>query len=1161
MIKAIIRLGGKRLMIAASFLLLFSISAAAQKVTLNVQNKPLKEVLAAITRQTDYNFVYSDALQEINFPVTFKCDGMDLKTVLQNILSGQKIAYKIVNKNVALSPEKIVPQTQQRGTDSFLLKGKITDENGEALPGVTILNVNTKEGAWSDENGNYQIKVDVGDVLNISTIGMTTQEMQIASKSTILNIKMKTDVISLDNVVVTGYQTISKERSTGAFAKVDPQKLELKRNNNLSSILEGEVAGYVNGQIRGISTMNAISNPLVVIDGFPVENTTMDRTGETTESMPDLNPNDIESITILKDAAAASIYGARAANGVIVITTKKAMKGKTDISFSTTYTVQPYYHYNNNMTNSSDIVSLEKYWGSKNTALQAGGASAIKEAADIRENSGSYPNTGVDLLLDMYTGKITQSEAETKLNQLASNGYRYYDQAEKYSKRNSVYQQYNLRVSKTTDNNSTSFSTTYWDNKYEDIHHNDWKLGMNLSNSMNITKWLHSDMSVYLKYGKEKTQTYDLYSPNFNALPYNSLVNDDGSYVEAPSKNNKERNDLITKYGLIDETIVPMDELGYNLGKSKSFETRANAKIRVDFTKWLNYNVMFQYERTIDKYELMSDVNSYNLRCLINNFTTQSYGRLVYNLPNGNSMFKQNQEKEAYDFRQQLNFNKTFGKHNIVVIAGQEMRHSKYYYDNRTYYGYDPELLTWPTINEQSLSYVSGLLGAAILSNNPTNKELLNRFVSFYSNASYTFNDKYVLSGSIRWDKSNLWGTTAKYQNRPLWSVGGSWNISKEKFFNISFIDMLKLRASYGIGGNIGRNTAPYLVAGYYSAYDVIGLAGYVKSPPNKDIRWEKTTTINVGLDFAMFGNRLNGTLEYYNKKSDDLLAMINGSPTMGFGTSVLTTNNGAMKNNGFELTLNGNVINHKNFGWNSTVLYSYNKNEVTKISMEPFNYSTRFTMPSSFPMQGHSLYGLYAYKWAGLSEKGDPQVYDAEGNVSTGPVQDTKAVYYAGTTVPVHNLTFTNVLHYKNIEFSAMIVMQAGHKLRDINIPDINMANGKITSTSNDIMDRWQKAGDENYTDIPRLLFTNDAEYNTHRAEIYSYSDKFIYNASNVRIRNISIAYRFPEKWCRKLTLSNARIQFNVENVATFAFDHKALYSLGGKIKPNYVGGLYLNF
>ncbi len=1041
------------------------------------------------------------------------------------------------------------------------ITGVVFDDQDTPLIGATVLVKGTQTGAVTDLDGRFSLKAAKGDVLVVSYIGMLSKEVTVTEQKN-YKISLTSNTELLNEVVVTGYQTLSKERSTGAFSKVSTKKLETKRLDNLKSILEGQVAGYVDGKIRGVTTMNAVANPMVVIDGFPVENTSMDRSGRTTENMPDLNPEDIESVTILKDAAAASIYGARAANGVIVITTKRAKEGKAEVSFSSTFTVQPYSYYKDRLTNAADIVALQREWASSNTLLQAGGESAMQVAGSLRDD-GAYPSKGVDILLDMYTNKISQAEGNRLLDELASKGYQYYDQAEKYGKRNPFYQQYNLRVAQSTERNAFSFSSTYWNNQYEDIHHDDWKLGFNINNSLKVTKWMQLDLGMYLKYGKQNTQSYDLFNPEFSAVAYDGLVNPDGSYISAVSQIKKENRDLIARYGLHEEIITPMRELGYNLGEMKDLETRAFAKLKIDFTSWLNYNVMFQYETSDSDYMSLMNKESNRMQAMINKFATESNGSVKYNLPNGHARYTNANQKRSYNFRQQLNFNKTFAeKHNLVWILGQEIRDTKLTYEDSTVYGYDPELLTWNNINAKELSSISGILGYASLDQNSigSERELVNRFVSFYSNASYTFDDKYVVSGSLRWDRSNLWGTSSKYQKKPLWSVGGSWNIDKESFFHLAPVNMLKLRASYGVGGNIGRNTAPYLIAKYYPSNVVDGLYGMVTTPPNKDIRWEKTTTIDVGVDFALFNHRLSGSVDYYHKNSVDLLANINGSPTQGFGYSTLTTNNGKMKNHGIEITLNGQLIRTKDFSWESSLIYSFNKNKVTAVNVKPGQWNSRITMPTSYPMEGKPLNGIYAYPWAGLDENGDPQVYDQDGNITSKAVQNADALRYCGTTVPVHSGSWNNVLRYKDFEFSALIIFDAGHKLRSSRVPSINMGDGRIVATDKSIVDRWQKPGDQ--TDVPRLLFANDkTNYNTYRSELWAYSDKFVCNASNIRLNNLSLAYRVPAQWCKKVYLSNARVQFNVENVGVLAFDKDAHYDLGGKVKPNFVWGLYLNF
>ena len=1054
----------------------------------------------------------------------------------------------------------VIPAYAQASSGTAEAKGIVADVDGEPLPGVTVTQTGSNNVVVTDIDGAYLIKVPSGSIIEFTYIGKNPAKVTV-SKSGTYNVTLYDNETMLDEVMVTGYSSISKAQSTGSFQKISGESLQLRRMDNLEDILEGNIAGYVDGKIRGITTMNAIANPLVVIDGFPVENTSMNRVGSTTENMPDLNPEDIESVTVLKDAAAASIYGARAANGVIVITTKKAQQGR-EISFSATLTTQKYSDYVSNRTNAADVIALERAWAAQYPELLAGGASAAKVADDLR--LGAVPSMGVNTLLDMYTGAISMDEGNARLNSLASLGYNYYDQVKEYGKRNPFHQQYNLRVAQSSDRNSFNASATYWKHNYEDVNHGDHSLGINITDQMKLASWLTADIGAYIKYGRENLQKYDLLNPGFNFLPYDGLVANDGSYIAAPSPSNASRRETIAQNGMVPEVLVPMDELGYGVSKAKSLDTRMFAKLRFNLTSWLTYDAQFQYETGNTDTDYLQKRNSYNVTSLLNNFVTRdSYsGKLLYNLPEGDMMYRTSMKSRGYDFRHQLNFNYRLNDlHNLLVFIGQEVRENRITYTDNTYFGYDPELLTWQPFNQKTLAYMSGILGAAQLnmSNMESMHEITNRFVSFYGNASYSLADKYNITGSLRWDRSNLWGTSSKYQNKPIWSVGASWNMNREAFLSqLWWMNNLQLRASYGIGGNIGRNTAPYLTAQYLSG--AFGTVGMVIAPPNKDIRWEKTRTINVGVDFDLLRNRLWGSIDYYHKKSTDLLALINGSPTQGFGFNTLTTNNGAMNNQGFELRLSGQIIRNKNLTWTSTLLYALNHNKVKSISIEPTLYNSRLTFPTSYPTVGNPYNGIYAYRWAGVSPEGEPQIYDAEGNVTTEDIRDVDAIVYCGTTVPPHSGSFSNVVKWKDFEFSAMITFAFGHKLRDTLTPNISMTSGRITSTSKDIMKAWTKPGDEAHTDVPRLLFSNNTDnYNSYRSSLYSYSDLFIYDASNIRIRDIGVSYILPSQLSRKAAFKLVKFRVSVENVATIAMDSKAHYLLGGKENPNFVFSLNL--
>jgi TonB-linked SusC/RagA family outer membrane protein len=1076
---------------------------------------------------------------------------------------------------------------QYGNTSKIKVSGIITDTQGEALIGatVTLRSSNNKvTGALSDMDGHYSIIVNSeSDKLEFSYIGFQSQ-IYTVGKNKSLNVTLHKNEQNLDEVVVTGYQTISRERATGAFAKVSADKLEQKRLSSLASVLEGQIAGFNDGKLRGVTSMNGMTTPLYVIDGFPVESTKYNQYGNLEESIPDLNIEDIESITVLKDAAATSIYGARAANGVVVIITKKASKGKTNISFSSTYTFSPYSYYMDNRTDAADIIGLEKGWADNNPKLKVAAnsagyitdAAAIAYATSYKKNA-IFTSTGMQSILDYYSGKTTQTELNTSLSTLASKGYQYYKDVEKYAKRDPFYQQYNLRVGKSTDRNSFQSSVTYKKNQLEDKYSQNESIGLNLANIADINNWLRLELGSYTLYNNGKTQSYDALNPGFDYMPYNSLIGNDGNpYVSTmASRFSESTMNTINSKGLYNMDLTPLDELGRNLTKSKNFSNRTYAKLNIKFADWLKYSVQFQYEYSTLRSNKLRNKESYDVRSFINGFATynSSTSSVIYNIPYGNINFSENQFSNAYNIRQQLDFNKTFAdKHDLTVIAGTEARRSKLEYSNSTLYNYDPDMLSFELVDAKMLSNLTGKLISGSYfypSNIGYQKELTNSFLSLYGNAGYTYEGKYTATGSLRWDRSNLWGTDSKYQNKPIWSVGASWNLNKESFFNVSWINMLKLRLSYGIGGNIAKNNAPYMTASYSQNTTVGGTQGYINSRPNPQLSWEKTTTTNIGTDFSILHGRLNGSIEYYNKKGEDLLASTMGIPTEGWGYSTYKINNGGMKNSGVEVTLNGDIIRTKDFTWNASLLYGYNKNKVTYVNVKAPVYYLQLDYPDAYPIIGNSYSAIYGYKWAGLSATGLPQVYDGSGNKVTNKPTTLDAITYCGSTVPVHTGSFGSSLSYKNFEFSFLLVYNLGHKMRNKFLPALNNSYssaiyGYITDfapVNKKINNRWKQAGDELKTNVPRVVYEYESNYSSDLYSMYSYSDINVINASNIRLNNIALSYKIPAQYCKIAHLSNARIQFNVENAYTWAANNDAKYQLGGYNSPNYVMGVYLNF
>ena len=1154
-------------------LLLTSLSASAQgqKITLSLKKVALPTALRQVEQQSGY-YKINYARDEVkDYQVSADIREVTAIDAVHKLLAGLPLNVSVNDQFIQISRNKNGRPTQTG--DSKTIRGRVVDSEGEPLPGVTVRIAGTGEGVITDYDGNYTLTdVDPNSTIQYSYIGKRTLERKASAGQSV--IILEDDVNLMNDVVVTGYQTISKERATGSFAKVSADDLKSKRYDNLSQLLEGEVAGFntKTNLIRGTSTMNGVGQPLFVIDGFPVENTRYNEYGNLTESIPDLNINDIESITVLKNAAAASIYGARAANGVVVIVTKKAKEKRTTISFNTSLTYHPYKFYQDRLTDAADIVSLEREWAQSNPYLADEGAADY--AQSLLDNN-VYTSQGIKAIANYYAGNTSQSQMEQTLSTLAAKGYRYYDDVAKYAKRDAFYQQYHLSVGRASDGNNFMASLTYRNNKMNDRYTDDNSWGVDIRDILDVTPWLKFEFGSYSYFKKDNQQSFDVMNPGYSYQPYDQLKNADGTNYTNTAADRMSIYDQMTlnDYGLYPMDITPLDEISRNIRRTNSFINRTYGKLNVDLPFGLRYNVMFQYEYGVDRTKQIYDKQSYYVRSLVNQYATDDYytGVATYNIPYGDIYFRANQTSKAYTFRHQLDFDRTFGeKHNVVALVGHEVRKNVIEYDSSTLYNWDDDMLTYSLVEQATLNYTYGLMGGWGLQarNFAYNRYLDDRYISLYANGAYTYDEKYMLTGSIRWDRSNLWGTSSKYQKKPIWSVGAGWNIDREQWFHVGWIDRLKLRASYGIAGNVAKNAAPYMTAYYYENYTLGGKYGSVATRPNPNLRWEKTTTTNIALDFALLKNRLSGSIEYYNKMGTDLLANTMGVPTEGFGYSTYQINNGEMRNRGVELTLSGQILRTKDFDLTATATYSYNKNKVVYVNVEAPFYILQLDYPEAYPVVGNPYNAIYGYHWAGLSEDGLPQIYDQDGEVVTWDPYDLGAIHYIGSTEPTHIASLNLSLRYKQFDLSCLWVYQGGHKMRNTQLPmlsnEFNEANYSyvpaITSVSKDITNRWRQPGDESRTDIPAVIFAENPLFSSDYYDIYRYSDVNVISASNLRLANISLAYNLPRQLSRKAALSNVRIQLNVENAFTLAKSKAAKYLLDGYSAPNYVLGLYLD-
>lgn len=1162
-----------RRLMAVMTLMLVTLAAMAQgaKVTLDLKNEPMSSALKKVESATSYKVLFSyDAVQK--YTVTTKIVNKTAPEAVRQIIDGKPLQVTVKDKYITVSPSN----NTKAANREHIVTGVVLDEFDEPLLGATVSVPGSPFGTVTGNDGRFELPLpaDINSV-TVSYVGMNSQTIKVR-KNTPLTVHMSADVSMLSDVVVTGYQTISKERTTGSFSKVTAKDLETKRMSNLSTLLEGEVAGYNDGKIRGLSTMYGETSPLYVIDGFPIENQVMDYQGNVTTELPELNMDDIQDITVLKDAAAASIYGARAANGVIVITTKKGSQNeKLEVGFNASLAWKPYKLYTGNLASSADMVSLEREWAKYNTSLQGDGAQNYAQNA-LAENY--YPNAGVNAILNYYAGNTTEAQMNATLNALAAKGYNYYDQVAKYAKRDELQQQYNLNIAKTTGKNMFKASVTYKHNAYEDKYSKDQSVGVNLNNITKITKWMDFEIGAYMQFGDKDEQTYNplsQYSTGYTLMPYDDLVNADGSYYTRPASQlyTSTKQNALKQYGLYNEDSCPMDNLNKGIGNTKTMSLRTFARLNIEFAPWLRYTASFLYERGSNKYRQINEAGSYSTNQTINSYASDSYGSANYNLPYGDILTSRDQYRKSYNFRQQLSFDYTVKDiHNITAIVGTETRENKVDMHSDTFYNYNDQTLKYGAVDEATLmTGISNVFGSwtSLSGNLSSFYESKNRYVSIYGNAAYTYDSRYSATFSMRWDRSNLWGTSNQYQNKPIWSAGLSWNASNESFLkDVSWINMLKLRATYGITGNVNPEYSPYMVTYSNTNYNINEPYQYVSTRPNSDLSWEKTTTTNIGIDFSLFSNRLRGTIDYYNKYGERLLATTQGVPTEGYGYSSYAINNGEMRNRGFELSLQGDVIRTKDITWTLNGMLSLNQNKVTYVNVKAPVYFLALDYPDAYPTIGDQYGALYGYEWAGLSSEGMPQVYDENGEITSTAPTDLAAIKCIGNAMPTYSGSFGTTVSWKGLSLSMLFTYQGNYKMRNSNMPFLNYGYtaswdyiSKISGLGAGIADRWMQAGDESKTDVPRACFIEAGLPLTSMYSTYYYSSANLLDASHVKLSNVSLSYLLPKDIIRKAYLTNARVQLNIENPILWAKTKQAKYQLGGYNATTYVLGVYLNF
>lgn len=1136
----IVRIMKLTILLMTTFLMQVSAAGFAQKVTFTKKDASLKQLFTEIRTQTGYNVFWQEGKvdDELKFNAAFK--NTPLAEVLDKALIPQSLTYTIVNKTVVVKRKEVQFLDKVKNFfTSVNANGKIIDaETSKGIPQATVILKGTNRMVVADENGNFRFySLPADGILIFSSVGYISQEVTV-SAAPFIKLVLATKVLD-DVIVSTGYQQIKKGSTTGSYTVIDADEIAKTPSVNLMERLEGKVPGVQFDirnntiQIRGVSGYVA-NPPLIIIDGFPAidQKLTTVTTGTVSGSvsfnpqpatsgnaiLSTFNPSDIESITFLKDAAATSIWGAAAANGVIVITTKRGKKGKSSINFSAALSSSAPANFKNltSMTN-RQYLDLEQELVDKGFVtdpVTSNPTSGIRAATPVSEAE--------QWMLRAKSNPSLVGKRDSALNVLANRSNR--DQLRDYMLQRAMSQQYNLSFSGGADNSSYYVAGSYTKDQpvFRSNVGESYSVLSNLTNDF-LNKRITLSTGLNYTYSRSQVNSAALQALSigqFGMAPYQMLVDPNGNKVYSGITLNKNVSDSLTRtLKLLPWTYNPIDELNYNNTISTKNAIRVNASLKGVITDWLNISVSGQVQKGISDQVLLQNQNSYYMRDLINTGTSFTNGVAKYGVPKGGIYNTSGINTDDYGLRTQLNVNKNWNDiHHFDMIAGTEIRQSKATGSNQTLYGYNEDVSSSVNVNTTSTGSYTSIFGDTRFLPSPNNTifRSTRRYLSYYSNATYSFKGKYYATASARFDDINILGVSRKDRATPLWSAGLRWDIKKEKFMkDIRWINSLSLRGTLGTSGNPPAGSQNYstIAVGQVDSYSQLPVA-YISSPANQQVKWETTKTINGGVDASLFNNRLDVTVDVYRKRTYDLLLSLPVNGTYGYTS--LSYNAGDLSGHGTEVNLTGHVIRTRDFGWVSNFNISYNTNKVT---------DTRFPARlvnggSSAITTGYAVDNLFVYRWAGLDNKGQSQIYKADGSIvsstSTTAITPEDLVYAGRTTAPYFG-GFTNTFRYKNLSLSARATYYLGNKflLQTINssfYPSGNSYGGGLLSNNAALADRWRNPGDEAHTNIPGLSNTNFNSINR-----YVNSDVNIRDAGNIRLQQVSLNYTVPESMLRK--------------------------------------------
>lgn len=1123
------------------------IHAQEAKFSVVVENSNIREIIRIIKQQSDYTFVYNvEELDHIG-SITMNVKDSDVRTILDACLKNSGYTYSILDKVIVIRKAESQQQEQIKK-----IRGTVTDKKKVPLPGVTVLIKGTTIGVSTDVNGKFEMvqPKDSNVVLIISFIGMKTQT--VPYKGNDLTIVMEEDSQEMEEVVVTGYQVINKKKNTSATQTVKMDDIMIPGATSIDQMLEGRVSDMIlmtnSGEvgvapkirIRGTSTLVGNREPLWVVDGIIVQDPVPIAAEELNDpdyinrignAIAGLNPQDIERLDILKDAAATALYGTKAANGVIVITTKKGRIGTPEIRYNTTVTFRQRPRYTDrsiNLMNSKERIQFSR---------------------ELYDQHYDFDNNGMNLvgyeglLVDLYNGKINETQFANKVAQLETVNTDWF----KLLTEDTFSHQHTVSISGGSE--TTRYYSSIGYSKDNDVIKNNFN--QRYTATLNVETTLNNWFTTYFqiqgnvsrrKYTQSEIAPMDYAYNTSRALP---AYDENGEYFYYKK--------VISGSNLIRRKYNIINELENSYQDQHSSGITVNANLQFKFTDWLNANAIISYSNSNTEIEGFWGEQTFHVAELRGSDwgeTPPSYSEL----PFGGELNRDETRNNSYTVRLQVNANKYIGndeQHNINASAGFEMNSSRYNGFKSKDRGYYKDRGKTFVNNISITDYPSYGIWAA--QNVPTVTDNLTNMISGYATLSYSYKNYFTVNANARVDGSNKFGDQSNDKFLPIWSFSGAYNFSEHEALQTDWIDYMTLKLSYGYQGNMLDESPVMLIRKL--PFDTFYQENKteVAHNPNPKLKWEKTSSFNAGFMFALLHNSIQVETQYYYKRTKD--AFMNKEVASMNGVNSYTINGGDVENKGYSVDVTVLPFKRENLHWSISTSFSKNFN---KIKNDPSSqtYDYQSFLNGTAVIKGKAVNTFYSYKFIGLSPvDGGPLFDDMENQKHelfglSRYKTYTRVLKASGRREPYMSGGLSTNLRYKNLRMSAMFSYSLGAKTRLF-----RMFNKEVEPEFNvhrDFQKRWKQPGDELNTNIPALvsynsdafwkyksrhysdMYDNLQVFATDYYEMYDYSDARVVSANYLKCSSLAFTYEFGKDILSKIGMSRLALTLSGTNLFT---------------------------